>query len=135
MSLLMGYGININMIKTVQNLLILLPEFLKYFSINVSRIIENLNVKNVRTLHMVYLIWTPPRYSCPSPFSLDLHSWASTTKLRNCLRFKHKSLPTHFQVQDNYHTLQSFPQHLGATQVEVCVLLVLNSHLKPAFRR
>lgn len=45
-----------------------------------------------------------------------------------------KSIPTHFQVQDNYHTLQSFPQHPGATQVEGCVLLVLSSHLKPTFR-
>ena len=45
---------------------------------------------------------------------------------------ENKSIPTHFQGRDNYHTLQSFVQHLGATQAEVCILWVLYSSPMPA---
>ena len=45
---------------------------------------------------------------------------------------ENKSIPTHFQGRDNYHTLQSFVQHLGANQAEVCILWVLDTGLIPA---
>jgi hypothetical protein len=43
----------------------------------------------------------------------------------------YSSIPTHSQVQDNYHTRLSFLQHLGAIQEKECVLLVLDSSLMP----
>lgn len=58
----------------------------------------------------------------------------SRNKSKEWLRLKFKSVPTHCQVQDNYHTLQSFQQHQDATQPKVCILLVRNSNLMPEFR-